>query len=400
VETRVSVIRENDGSISGYIGLTHDITERKQTENELIRIKEDLERSKNHLNIALENANTGVWEWNLVVNEIRFDERIEKMFNIIPGSFHNTPEDFGELVHEEDTERVYGTVQNAIINDIPFEAVFRTRSAQTPRYLSARANIIKDKDGNKVSLIGVCFDVTGMMERYNQLITKLNEDLLKSNKELESFAYVASHDLQEPLRMVTSFTQLLQLRYHNKLDEDADTYINYAVDGSKRMYDLINGLLAYSRVNTRQKEFSQVDMNMVAEHAQENLKLRIEEKQAVIKCNKLPLIRADQNQMVQLLQNLIENGIKFSDRQPLITISANPENDHYVFSVSDNGIGIEKQYFERIFRIFQRLHLRDKYGGTGIGLSVCQRIVERHKGKIWVESEPGKGSTFLFTIPK
>jgi PAS domain S-box-containing protein len=394
------------GNITGAIIVGIDITTQvnaetslRESEAALIEAKEELEQSGDKLQLSLENTNTGIWEWNLATDEVTWDERMEKMFDIIPGTFNGTFKAFAELVNEEDLKHVEESIRRAIENDIPYETVFRTRSVKNERYISARAKTNKDKDGRNVSLTGVCFDVTGMMERYNHVIASLNEDLLKSNRELESFAYVASHDLQEPLRMVTSFTQLLQLRYHDKLDEDANTYINYAVDGSKRMYELLNGLLAYSRVNTRQKEFTDVDMNLMVQNVADNLKIKIEESGAVLKYDNLPVIRADQNQMVQLLQNLIDNGIKFSRELPVITLSSVIKNGHHVISVSDNGIGIEQEYFDRIFRIFQRLHLKSEYGGMGIGLSICQRIVERHKGKIWVESEPGKGSTFLFSIP-
>jgi len=250
-------------------------------------------------------------------------------------------------------------------------------------------------------MIGVCFDVSGLKEGTEQVILKLNQELLRSNKELESFAYVASHDLQEPLRMVTSFTQLLHKQYEDKLDERAHEYINFAVDGSKRMYDLLNGLLAYSRIHTKGKQFYPVDLNKALEIATKNLTLNIEEKNAVIKSDELPTVIADENQMTHLFQNLISNGIKFNKQTPEIYISSQSNGDHHLITVKDNGIGIESQYFDRIFVIFQRLFASGEgYDGTGIGLSICKRIVERHDGKIWVESEPGKGSVFFFTIPK
>jgi light-regulated signal transduction histidine kinase (bacteriophytochrome) len=248
-------------------------------------------------------------------------------------------------------------------------------------------------------MAGVCFDVTSMKEGAEQALIKMNEELLRSNTDLQQFAYVASHDLQEPLRMVSSFTQLLQQRYAEKLDADANEYIRFAVEGSKRMYDLLNGLLTYSRIQTRANEFRNVDLNQVVAKVKDNLSLVIEENNAAINVTELPVVAGDENQMIQLMQNLIENSLKFRKGPPVIAISSYKAEDSYIISVEDNGIGIEEKYFERIFRIFQRLHRSDQYEGTGIGLAICKRIVERHGGKIWIDSKPGEGSTFHFSIP-
>ena len=235
-----------------------------------------------------------------------------------------------------------------------------------------------------------------------QAEAKLNEllgDLERSNEELEQFAYVASHDLQEPLRMVSSYVQLLSKRYKGKLDSDADEFIYYAVDGAKRMQEMIKSLLTYSRVGTHGKSLEPVDCEAVLDQALENLAIAIEESGAVITRDPMPDVVADDVQLVQLFQNLIGNGIKYhGEKSPCIHVSAKKENDEWVFSVKDNGIGIDPEYKDQIFKIFQRLHDKE-YSGTGIGLSVCKKIVERHGGKIWVESEPGVASTFYFTIP-
>ncbi len=226
-------------------------------------------------------------------------------------------------------------------------------------------------------------------------------ELKRSNEELEQFAYVASHDLQEPLRMVVSFTQLLQNRYQDKLDDDANEFITYAVDGATRMQNLINDLLMFSRVGTRGKPLKTTDMNVVLEAVISIFRLAIEETNTTFTCDPLPVIIADQSQMIQLLQNLISNAIKFRSEEPLhIQVSGEVRTNEWVFSVSDNGIGIDPKYFRRIFVIFHRLHRKGDYSGTGIGLAVCKKIIQRHEGKIWVESEIGKGSTFYFSIPK
>ncbi|MBD2203115.1 PAS domain-containing protein [Calothrix sp. FACHB-1219] len=245
--------------------------------------------------------------------------------------------------------------------------------------------------------------------------TRQAQELGRSNSELEQFAYIASHDLQEPLRMVTSYLQLLERRYKNQLDARADEFINYAVDGAQRMQTLINDLLNYSRVSTRAQPFKLVDCNTVLAKAIANLQIAIQESQATITAEPLPQVVADNSQLIQVFQNLLANAIKFRQEEPpqiyitatRNTIESNPENSHHnslaaewLFSFRDNGIGLESQYAEKIFVIFQRLHSRSKYPGTGIGLAICKKIVERHGGRIWMESKPGTGSIFYFTIPE
>lgn len=271
--------------------------------------------------------------------------------------------------------------------------------------------------GSKPAVMGTIQDISSRkrfeeeLKRNNEILEErirertenlqmLNEALAKSNKELENFAYIASHDLQEPLRMVSSFTQLLEKQYGDKLDDTAKEYIGFAVDGAKRMYELINGLLAYSRITRKEELFTKVDLNKVIEEVKYNLELVITERNCLIESDNLPVVNADKTQMLQLFQNLISNGIKFSPEDPHISITVRKEESEYLISVKDHGIGIESQYFARIFQIFQRLHQRDRFEGTGIGLSICKKIVENHKGRIWVESEPGNGSVFHFSLPE
>jgi light-regulated signal transduction histidine kinase (bacteriophytochrome) len=238
-------------------------------------------------------------------------------------------------------------------------------------------------------------------EQAEKELAALVEELQRSNADLEQFAYVASHDLQEPLRMVSSYTQLLACRYKGQLDADADEFIEYAVDGANRMQVLINDLLHYSRVGTRGKQLAPTDTKAVFDAAYDNLRRAIEESGAEVTSGELPIVRGDDVQLGQLFQNLIGNAIKFcGEAPPEVRVEAEWRDGEWRFSVSDNGIGIEPEYRERIFVIFQRLHGRTEYSGTGIGLAVCKKIVERHGGKIWVESEPGEGSTFYFTLQR
>lgn len=248
-------------------------------------------------------------------------------------------------------------------------------------------------------VMGAIRDVTER-KRAEEKLTQQSAELARSNTELEQFAYVASHDLQEPLRMVVSYTQLLAKRYKGKLDADADEFIAYAIDGVTRMQALINDLLAYSRVGSQGKGLEPADSSAIVDRAVANLQGAIEGSGAMVTHDPLPTVMADDVQLGQLFQNLLGNAIKFhGDEPPHVHVSAEQKEAEWVFSVRDNGIGIDPQYTDRIFAIFQRLHGRGEYPGTGIGLAICRKIVERHGGRIWVESRLSKGTTFYFTIP-
>ena len=237
-------------------------------------------------------------------------------------------------------------------------------------------------------------------KRLRQDHKRSQEELARSNQDLEQFAYVASHDLQEPLRMVATYTQLLAERYKGKLDSDADKYIHYAVDGALRMQRLVQDLLAFSRVGRQGMALESTDCNRVLEASLSNLDAAIRESGAVIGHGPLPVVMADSSQLVQVFQNLIGNAIKFrGSERPSIQVNAEATATEWIFSVTDNGIGIAPEQAENVFVIFRRLHTHAEYSGNGIGLSVCKKIVERHGGRIWVRSEPGRGSTFHFTLP-
>jgi len=234
-----------------------------------------------------------------------------------------------------------------------------------------------------------------------QALRSQAEELRRSNEDLERFAYIASHDLQEPLRMVASYTQLLSKRYKGQLNKDADEFIGFAVEGATRMQQLINDLLTYSRVGRTGGDFGPVSIGDVVAEVNDNLRVLIQENAATFDYENLPQVRGDKSQLVQLFQNIISNAIKFRAAEaPHIVIRAIDEGEMWRFSIEDNGIGMENKYFSRIFEIFQRLHSKDKYPGTGIGLAICKRIIERHNGKIWLASVPDKGTTFYFTLPK
>ena len=243
------------------------------------------------------------------------------------------------------------------------------------------------------------FDNITERKQAEEALRRYTAELRRSNEELGQFAYIASHDLQEPLRMISSYLQLIEHRYKDKLDQDANEFITYAVDGANRLQNMINGLLSYSRVESRGKPFVDVDCERVLVQVLSNLTFAIEKSGASVTHDPLPTIQSDESQLIQVFQNLIENAVKFRGREPLkVHLSAERREGEWVFAVKDNGMGIEEQYQERIFTMFQQLQGR-RYPGVGIGLTICRRIIDRHKGRIWIESETGKGSTFYFSIP-
>jgi len=262
------------------------------------------------------------------------------------------------------------------------------------------ATVYQNEAGAIQGVFAAARDITQRKAMENELRQTL-EKLKQSNAELEQFAYVASHDLQEPLRMVASYVQLLERRYKGKLDPEADEFIAYAVDGANRMRGLIDDLLTYSRVGRLGKPFEPTNLESTLTIVLKNLQASIAENNATITHDKLPVVSGDEGQLVQLFQNLIGNAIKFHREElPCVHVSAKDKGAEYQFAVSDNGIGIDPQYFDRLFKIFQRLHTREEYPGSGIGLAVCKKIVERHGGRIWIESQVGKGSTIYFTLSK
>jgi PAS domain S-box-containing protein len=268
-------------------------------------------------------------------------------------------------------------------------------------WLSVSGQPVFDEERRFRGYRGVGTDITER-KRAQGILRAAYDELARSNAELQQFAYVASHDLQEPLRMIGSYTQLLERRYGDKLDSDAREFMDFIVEGATRMKQLIEDLLAYSRVGTRGKELRPVQARDALDRALANLRATIEASGAEVTHDALPEVSADDTQLTQLLQNLVGNAIKFrkKDEPARIHVGVESLHDEWRFTVSDNGIGIEPQYFERIFMVFQRLHTRDEYPGTGIGLAICKKVVDRHGGRIWVESAQGKGSRFIFTLPK
>jgi PAS domain S-box-containing protein len=379
------------------VGTVRDITERKRAE-EALRANEYI------LSESQSIAHVGSWSWELPIGTgvCAWTPETYRVFGVSPDTFIPTAETFPSVIHPDDRAAMQAWIGACLAGEEPPDLEFRIASQdEGVRYVLGRGHLERDAENKPIRMTGIAQDIT---ERHRMTeALKLNvEKLARSNEELERFAYVASHDLQEPLRMVASFTQLLAKRYSGRLDETADRYIHYAVDGAKRMQELIADLLAYSRVNSKELDLRQTGCEAVVLGAMRNLQVAIEESGACIDWDPLPELCVDQGQLTQVFQNLLANAIKFRRKEdcPRIHISAVDSGVEWLISVRDNGIGIDPRHAERVFQMFQRLHTRAEYPGTGIGLAVCKKVIERHGGKLWVESEPGAGSTFRFAIPK
>lgn len=413
----IGLISERNRSIVSFM----DITELKKDEAELEKYRTHLEELVEKRTEELEDANKALAE-----SEEKFRElfnRADDMITLVGLDEKGMPGNFIE-VNDVASQRL-GYTREEFLNMTPADIVAPEKLAEIPKNAIMMAEndcvrfeiVHETKNGAKIPVevvnhvfklkgkrvaLAVSRDITER-KKHEEELKKLVKDLKRSNEELERFAYVASHDLQEPLRTIASFTQLLERRYKGKFDEDADEFMDYVIDASFRMKKQIEGLLEYSRVKTDQSGFQQVNLDLILNQVIENLRSLIEESGAVINHSSLPTVIGDYDQLRRVFQNLVGNAIKFrkSDVSPVIDISVreDKETNEFIFSIADNGIGIEEQYMERIFVIFQRLHTMETYKGTGIGLSVVKRIIERHGGRIWVESEPGAGSAFHFTIP-
>jgi light-regulated signal transduction histidine kinase (bacteriophytochrome) len=306
------------------------------------------------------------------------------------------------ILEDFSTEKVrLADTQKAVLNILEDFSSEKSRLEATQK---AILNILEDFDAekNKVERANVELRREVAERRQAELaLVQRTKELARSNAELEQFAYVASHDLQEPLRMVSSYVQLFEKRYRGQVDEQADKYIYYAVEGARRMQALIGGLLEYSRMGRQDAELTQVSSQIALDQALANLRAALEEADVTVSHDPMPDVIVDSAQLYQVFQNLIGNAIKF--RRPgvpsRIHVAVDVEASPYVFSVEDNGIGIAPQYADRVFVIFQRLHTRAEYPGTGIGLSICKKVIERHGGRIWVESRLGEGAAFRFTLP-
>lgn len=387
-----------------FCAFIRDISERKKSET-LIR------RTNERYELVAKATSDAIWDWDMRTHVVvRSGDGLQKLFGYSTEEASRDNDFWRKHVHPEDLERVVEKRRKLLeeTNDQFWEDEYRFEKRDGSfAFVYDRGYVIRNKEGKAVRMIGSTQDITALkqseqqLQELNQVLEKRAAELMTSNRELERFAYVASHDLQEPLRMVSSFLQLLDRQYSVGLDEKAREYINFAVGGAERMKRLILDLLSYSRVGTVNEPFQLVDMNGLVKNVVQIFESRFEKEQITLRIDHLPTIQGNASQLQQLIQNLIGNALKYkSDNPPVVEIGCTEEANRFVFYVKDNGIGINPRYFEKIFVVFQRLHPIDNYSGTGIGLAICKKIIERHHGEIWVSSEEGKGSTFYFSLPK
>lgn len=378
----------------GYLVQVQDITRRREAEESLLR------KSAEALAEAQRIARIGSWDWDIINDMIFWSDEMYKIFGLEPGEGPINLEKVLGRIHPGDREEFRRALERSIREGAPIDMLHRIVLPDGEvRTLHSRGEVIRDSQGRAARMIGTRQDVTERKRAEDEL-RKAFAELERSNRDLEQFAYMASHDLQEPLRMVISYINLLDKRYRGILDAKAERYMHFIAGGAERMQNLVNDLLAYSRVATRGGQPEAISSEGVLMQVLEDLSMAIRESGAVIRHENLPEVRFDPVQLAQLLQNLLSNAIKFRKpgERPEVRIRAERKRGEWVFSVSDNGIGIDPRFSEKIFVIFQRLH-GSEYEGTGIGLAICKKIIERHGGRIWFASEPGKGSEFYFTVP-
>jgi len=379
-------VTDEDGEVVSVIVSDRDITERRAYERQL-------EQSEQRYRTLAESFPNGLVT--LYDDDLCYTVAEGQAFDYLPVSKDDiegkTPaEAFGEDVAETFEPLLRG-------------ALWGEEGVQEMTYAGREWRLhavpITDSDGEVFAGMTMAQDITEQVRRQKQL-ERSNRRLEESNQRLEQFAYAASHDLQEPLRMVSSYLTLIEDRYGDALDEDGQEFLEFAVDGADRMREMINALLDYSRVETRGDPFEPVDLGNVLADVRADLEMRIEETGAEVTAETLPRVEGDPNQLRQLLQNLLDNALTYTGEEPpRVHVSAEREGEMWAVSVRDEGVGIDPEDTEEVFEVFQRLHSREEYDGTGIGLALCERIVERHDGEIWVDSESGEGATFTFTLP-
>ena len=383
-EARAVPLRNRDGSIREWVGTLVDVDERKKAEEEQQKFKFLADNANDAYLLA--NRSSQIVYANRVASELLGYDHDELMQMTLPQieRGHDGAR-FDELFSQPKDTRT-----------APYESVYERKSGG---WLPVEISVSRLQYLGEDFIFAVARDISER-KAVEQSLRNYAEELARSNQELEQFAYVSSHDLKEPLRMVTVYVQMLQNHLQGKLDDRASEYLGYAVQGSRRMLALINDLLAYSRLGRETSPFETVSCDENVTAALQNLRTAIEESGAQVEVSPMPEVYGNAGQITQLFQNLIANAIKFRGGQPpVIKVSAQKSDGEWLFSVADNGIGIQPRYLERIFVIFQRLHTAQKYPGTGIGLSICKKIVENHGGRIWVESNVGEGSVFHFTLP-
>ena len=409
-------------TIIGFVGTTEDITERK-------KIQDALQRARERFDLALQGTDYGIWDWDIVTSEIYYSPRFEALLGYEKSTFGQDYQSFESLLHPDDKAHVADCIQRHLEKREPYQLEYRLKTQENGYlWFSAGGQAEWDENGKATRLAGSIRDITDRLrskeelrhyaeeavqaradiQRHAEELQQRTEDLSRSNTELEQFAYISSHDLQEPLRKIQSFGDRLNGKYGDVLGEQGKDYLERMRSSASRMQTLIQDLLGYSRVGRDEPVFFPIDLTTIVNDVASDLEMRIEREQGRVECGNLPTIEGDSTQLRQLFQNLISNALKFhvDGVPPIVAISSETRNAssgnlaskaYYEIRIVDNGIGFDEKYSEKIFAPFQRLHGRNEYEGTGIGLAVCRKIVERHGGAIIVESHPGQGSTFIVT---
>ena len=404
VDFMLAPVFNDDNQLEYLVASAIDITVRKQRENQLNMLTSMIETQRQRLDAVIRNVPGIIYDTTINVDTGQqtmnfISDYTETMLGYSPDAWKSDPSFWRKIMNPDDSEFAAAEATAAFDEERHGAVQFRCRNSSGETvFVESHFNFIKE--GSQVRQFGVIMDITDRKQS-EQAEAEYLERLRRSNEELEQFAYVASHDLQEPLRKISSYLQLVEQRYADQLDQDGKEFIEFAVDGATRMKNLISDLLMYSRVQRNKDEFATVDTRQVLEQVLDSLALSIEDCHAEITHDTLPEVFGNEAHLTQLFQNLIGNALKFhGDALPKIHVGVQRRARAWEFCVRDNGIGMEPKYFDRIFAVFQRLHSRSAYEGTGIGLAICKRVVENHGGRIWVESEPDHGTTFYFTISR
>ena len=408
-------LRNESEEAYGVLVIGHDSTA-------IMEAAGKIEAVNTKLTEAQRLAHIGNWEWDIVGDKITWSDELYRIFGLVPREFEASFQTFVRYIHPEERDHVSKIIQDAFVNHQPFNFYHRVvRPDGTIRILHGRGEVTMNEDGQPISMAGTAQDVTELKQAENE-IRKITDELMRYNKELEqinkaleSFTFVASHDLQEPVRKIRTFLNLIAEKETGNLSEKSKDYMNRTIRAATQMQQLIHDLLLYSRTTTSSEHFKKTDLNNILHDVTTELKEMIEEKNAFVVTERLPELEVIPFQLHQLFVNMISNSLKFSgaDRKPHIHIKAdmvdkdsleltngNIYERYYRITISDNGIGFDPRYDDKIFDLFQRLHSKNKYSGTGIGLAICKKIIENHDGFITAHGEPDKGATFIVYLPE
>ena len=393
VDTTIVPFTDGSGTITQYVAVRTDITQRKHAGRAL-------RHTTARFSLAVRGSSDGLWHWHMQTNSVYYSQRFKELLGYEDDEFANDYSSLQSHLHPDDVQPTNEAIQAHLHSVVPFDVRCRLRLKTSEwRWFRLRGQAVRRPRQPVQRMAGSITDIHDAVATQQQLETYAYE-LRRSNQELEQFAYIASHDLREPLRMVQSFCGLLKDRYQSQLHARAIKYIDFAVEGAARMQRLVEDLLEFSRVGRCNECNDRVRLTDVVQDALTNLHAAIQESGATIQVAALPCMYGDAGRLCQLFQNLIANALKFRRSEPLVVrIEARHESNHWVVSVSDNGIGIDPKHFDRLFVVFQRLHTREEYEGTGIGLALCKRIAELHGGRIGVLSTLGQGTTFELELP-